>query len=350
MNIFAHQNSLHVQLSSLVTGQVSSKNDLIRATLCPWQRRRRVNEQIYVDSYCKLAEFATVAGGENIEVEVPLYKGLNKNAISLQKCVDAELTNDLAGAFVHGSLGSQEDVGYSDFDALVILKECVLQSADRLACVAGKLQKAQKYMFRQDPLQHHGWFVLTPFDLSCYCEAYFPIVLFQHARSLMAGWPQRISIKKRDSRIELQKAFEAMSLSLLKHLERGIQPKNMYMLKYVLSGFMLLPSFYIQARTGCGVWKADSFALARSDFAEGTWSVMDEVSEIRRNWHVPMTMFRRYLLTRTSIPGWAFRKYLAPPLPVHLKEKIKGGLFSRMALLVGEFRKNFARSGDLSRS
>ncbi len=47
--------------------------------------------------------------------------------------------DDLFGAYVHGSLGTYEEIGYSDFDALVIIKDDVFHSRQRLAALAAEL-------------------------------------------------------------------------------------------------------------------------------------------------------------------------------------------------------------------
>ena len=60
--------------------------------------------------------------------------------------------DDLFGAYVHGSLGNHEETGYSDFDALVIIKDNVFHSRHRLAALATKLGAMrcyQPYTFKQ---------------------------------------------------------------------------------------------------------------------------------------------------------------------------------------------------------
>ena len=107
---------------------------------------------------------------------------------------------------------------------------------------------------------------MTAFDLGYYCEAYFPVALFTHAKSLLEDRGRVLTLRRRAAGYELSAAFVRMADSIQNQLEKNRYPNNMYQLKSLLSRVMLLPALYVQARDGTGVWKADSFEMARKDF------------------------------------------------------------------------------------
>ena len=52
-------------------------------------------------------------------------------------------------------------IKYSDFDALVIIADATFESANTLAKLCQELNQLSQHFYQYDPLQHHGWFVLT---------------------------------------------------------------------------------------------------------------------------------------------------------------------------------------------
>jgi len=234
------------------------------------------------------------------------------------------------GAYVHGSLGTYEEIAYSDFDALVILKDEVCKSSKRLAEVAQKLNRARSIMLDFDPLEHHGWFVLTESDLKFYCNAYFPIELFKYAKSMLNDKGLDLEINLRESCSETREVFEKMADGIIQEVKNRRFPENMFQLKHLMSRFMLLPAFYVQAKTGKGIWKKDSFELARSDFVAADWAIMDEVSEIRMNWSYGLSALKKRLIAHPYILSRSFAKRLAPPIPCVIQDRLTENFFERM--------------------
>lgn len=215
-----------------------------------------------------------------LSIEVGLYAGTNERVLAVRSALEP-IAHELALAVVHGSLGSNEEIAYSDFDALVVLKdECVCDAA-RLRHVAKALTHAQRFMVAQDPLQHHGWFALAESDFERWPEGYLPVAVLQHAQSLLG--PANLSLSCQPielPEVQLRRFCAELKQSLL----RGRWRSNLFATKAVLSQFMLVPALHGQARTGRGVWKGDSFALARATFTEAGWEAMERVSAIRRAW------------------------------------------------------------------
>ena len=248
--------------------------------------------------------------------------------------LESDLTNDLVGAYVHGSLGSYEEILYSDFDALVILRDAVFTSEARLIKVAKKLDFARNFMLQHDPLQHHGWFVMTENQLNCYPESYFPKVLFQSAKSLFETQGCSLSGNASNHDEKLLDPLRVMGGRLACRLRDSHPLGNSFAVKSLLSQFMLLPAFYIQARDGIGIFKDRSFKLAQPDFPSDLWKAMDQVSLLRLQWYVEYSPWQRWFLTRRHpLVRRLARRWIAPPVPIQLLRQLSPQLRQQMAYL-----------------
>jgi len=171
------QNAFHSDIDTYFNGGVLSRSDLYISVLTPWVTFTRYARAIIQKHRQLLAEIP-IGSGPKLNIVIEPYKGKNPHVQQMINYLSEHLEEDLIGAYVHGSLGTYEEIAYSDFDALVILKNNVFESPSSLAKVAMKLNTARSIMFGFDPLQHHGWFVLTEVDLKYYCNAYFPADCF----------------------------------------------------------------------------------------------------------------------------------------------------------------------------
>jgi hypothetical protein len=262
-----------------------------------------------------------------------VYDGGNPQARTLMGELGT-LEPFLAGAYVHGSVATGEEIAYSDFDALVILRDAALGSPATLARVALRLGALRRRMFEYDPLQHHGWFVLAESDLHNYCEAWFPSVLFRHSRSLLPVVGTRVTIRPRDSAVEYRAAFADLAASTLRRIEVGPPSGNAYALKGLLSQFMLLPSLYLQARDGTAVFKRESFALAAMDFPADLWRAMERVSAARLAWQYELSALQRYLLTHRVAQRRLVTRWLRPTTTAALRAMLPPDLWITAARLV----------------
>jgi len=158
-------------------------------------------------------------------------------------------------------------------------------------------------MFEFDPLQHHGWFVLTEADLECYPETYFPHELFKHAKALLPEQGRKLNLQlNNETSNNPTEPFWNLSSKVITRLSKYDYPKNAYRLKGLLSQFMLLPARFVQGRDGKGVYKKFSFAEARKDFSSEQWTIMDEVSEIRAGWHVDIPPLKKIQSKQSGDP------------------------------------------------
>jgi hypothetical protein len=187
-----------------------------------------------------------------------------------------------------------------------------------------------------DTLQHHGWFILTEKDLSEFPLHYFPPVLFNHASSLLPQGTE-LTLKIGEPGHTYQSQLKRVALSVIKKTENGKGLKNMFALKALLSEFMLLPSLFIETKTGKGIYKKYSFEAARPYFSDDEWAVMDEISRIRSEWKYspswkpPKTPF----ITTPFLRKLQASK--AGALPVELTSKLTPAFTARMRNLAALF-------------
>ena len=313
------------------TGQMT-RADLIRSLIAP-SLPFRINAR-----EAKRLHSLKPAGKGTIptEIRVPVYQGSHPAVLQMMSVLKDTLSGDLAGAYLHGSLSTGDSVGYSDFDGLVIIKDEVFESPERTARVALEISRSFSVMVHFDPLQHHGWFILTEKDLSNFPTAYFPPVLFSYASSLLNHGTD-LTIKVAEQHSGYTNQLKRVAHSVISKLDRGKGLKNMFVLKALLSEFMLMPSLFIESKTGEGVYKKYSFELARPHFSAADYSIMDEVSEIRQNWH--------YNATWTISPPpvimtpWLRKQQAARsgPVPVEILQKMNPAFLDRMRNLASLF-------------
>ena len=177
-------------------------------------------------------------------------------------------------------------------------------------------------MQKMDPLQHHGWFVLTEKELDDFPTRYFPPSLFEYAKCLIGNNRFQIHYQNpaNDTRLQL---FISYCNHLLSNINRIEQNLNYYEVKSLLSGFMLLPSVYLQLNSPEGVFKKDSFNLLKGALRQEEYEIMNQVSEIRANWvYQPPMMYKIILSLNSFAINHFFKKKASGKIPTPLKKKL----------------------------
>lgn len=241
--------------------------------------------------------------------------------------------NELLATIVHGSLATGEDIAYSDFDAVAIITDATMRDPSRLAALVRRLAHARLIMFEYDPLQHHGWFVLTEADLWSYSEAMLPSTILEQGRLLGRRQALDLQVRQRVGDGEALQVFLSATRSLQANLSLGRAFRNMYHLKSTLSLFMLLPSLYLHAKTGRPFAKRLSFVAAQNDFSEQEWSAMARVSAIRDAWSYKISRLRRWVVARPWVLRRHVARLLAPPVPSSLRRMVSQELCCGMLTL-----------------
>ncbi len=274
---------------------------------------------------------------EKVYITIDDYPFNNKQVIELGIFLQRNLKEDLAGAYVHGSAGTNELVAYSDLDALVIIKDEVFKDANRIREVALKLKEAENYMYQLDPLQHHGWFVLSESDLIQYDNSYLPAELLPFSKSILLNGIKNIELLVNKEN-KTDTTFEDVCKSVIRKIAKFECPSTLYELKNLLSEFMLLPSLYVQARDGKSVFKKFSFDIARADFEKQDWEIMNEVSAIRKNWNQKQVSRVSERIAARLSPIKIIANLFRAQTPELLKKQINSDFLLRMNLLATSMR------------
>lgn len=265
---------------------------------------------------------------EQEDINIPAYSGSNEYLLKMNKAL-MTLRPSLKAALVHGSFATGEEITYSDFDGLIIISKEALRNRRQLAETAYNLHELRKVMHLIDPFQHHGWFVLSEFDLENYPEWFLPTAVLHHSKSLIGNTRLEINVQEVPD-VDFKKSFLRLCDSLKRKLSSSKLDWNLYQLKAIFSEFMMLPSAYVQARDDKGIFKKYSFAEMRRDFKDDEYAVMDEVSNIRMNWMYDLTDKQRRFFERIDFLSWKKRQKIELSTPVFIEMSMSNGIFSRM--------------------
>lgn len=322
----------HQQLANYVNGGALRRGDLLRSVLSP----KGVYSKNATQVCLAFNRVAGRTGEQSTDIEFRPYSGDNPYLLKLRELMQP-LAKDVLCVLLHGSCGDGRTTGYSDVDALVVIRDEVFLDPQRLVALARPLSAACRQMYRFDALQHHGWFAISVQDLSNFPEEVLPLAAMKDAVVLFGE--RRLSIRYSET---TQKVFSQRADRQFEKLEEqlssGWRPSNLYQLKSLFSEFMLLPVLLMQAKTGKGYSKRESFAAARSSFDPETWAIMDEVSVLREKWEYRPGLLSAWVLRR---PGYFFRKVRRrwpTRIPAQLKRKCDPDFFQRMGKFIAAGR------------
>ena len=239
------------------------------------------------------------------------------------------------GAMVHGSLAEKNAIGYSDFDALVIIKSEVFNEPRELNRVASKLTGLTTWMRTYDPLQHHGWFVVPESLLGQFPEDYLPVAAMTMGRTLVG--PTDLEINA----IPLCKAnenFRRIADLTIEEFSTGLFLQSAYWTKSTFSKFFLLPSLFHQAFHQRGICKRDSFAQLKLHGKLASLESMDRASRVRELWDHQVPSWTKPWIRRGGRAGkWIAKRY-SGKVASRLLEPL-GKDFSQMAIRLIESMK-----------
>ncbi len=249
------------------------------------------------------------------------YTGNNFTAATLKNLTLAQLKDDIYDIIIHGSIADDTACPYSDFDCLIVLNDDVLSSAARLARTASKLRKWQKLMLHTDVLQHHGWFVALKSDFNCWDQTYLPAEVFFHAKSLLNSGEYELRVFT-DTAEDFKTPFLKLYHELMGITPAAIGKMNSYELKNFMSRFFLMPALYYQAKNQKGIYKKDSFRLARHDFPDNIWEPVSALSALRLHWVQQYPSMTNHLIKAFFLWPSGIRKFFYPRASAQIKSTI----------------------------
>jgi predicted nucleotidyltransferase len=341
-NFFSDQKKFIELLSRYIRGGSIGKTDLLLSLLSVSFSFRK-NAPNIINKYNKTYKQEKILNNEFKIITIDTYNGNNREVEQMIEYINKYLPGDLFGVYLHGSLATNEEIFYSDFDALVILKQEIFKRSEHLSRVAEHLFRAEEFMLAKDPLQHHGWFVMTENDLKNYPEYYFPHELFRYSKCLLGEKKFSIHLNENGYMTDLQKSFHKLCKSVVKKLESKTFFKNNYVFKNLLSEFMLLPAVYIQSKTGQGIFKKFSFEKLKEELGEH-YRVMDEISQIRLSWrHEPSPYYLSLIRKKNVLCRKIAAKFFSGNVERELLEKFNNEMIRQLVVFVNELKSRLER-------
>lgn len=253
-----------------------------------------VLSELYKDfSRIRGRDTKSAAKPECTELEFAGYKKSDLDYLNplkeLKGYARKSLKQYLSGFYLHGSFATKDYIkGWSDVDTLAIISRNTLENPEKLLELRDKMYLMRRFFYRVDPLQHHGSIIISEYDIKNYCQAYFPVAIFRHAKSFFDE-DRAETFKTRDYSGEaLSSMFWFVSYFRKLNKEKKYNMGS-YDLKVLLHSITLFPSMYLQAKGILG-YKKFSFDIAKKDFKMESWKVIDDVSSLRRSWKSPGAM------------------------------------------------------------
>lgn len=203
----------------------------------------------------------------------------------LQKTSQKKLSFLIDCFLVHGSFATKDFLDkWSDLDALIILNNRVFQDVKTLNYFKKNIRRLSLTCYKIDPLNHHLFFFLTNFDLNYYPACFFPPVLFNYSVLLLGR--ANLEIKLRPDNYQKIQAISDFTERFRNKFLKAEYSRNLARWKEDLAQVMLLPSLLLQAK-GIYLYKKDSFGKAKRVFPELDFSVVEQATNLMKNWSRP---------------------------------------------------------------
>ncbi|MEZ7945809.1 MAG: hypothetical protein QMB73_07085 [Flavobacteriaceae bacterium] len=247
----------------------------------------------------------------NEHILISTYNYDNSCVKKIKSLIEEKYAFLFKAVIIHGSLGTNEDIKFSDFDGLLIVKDDWLNSKE----LSSFKKESFRYILEYDPIQHHGWFQLKESDLNNYPNNYLPISVLQNSKLIFPDINEiQLNIKLNDF-IDYKEALFNVLNPLEERLALNWKPINMFQLKSFLSQIMLLPCLFYSALNNKGIFKRESFETVKPYFSDEEWSPIKLCSKARLNWEYDLNFIQKVLMHR---PERIFRKLtkkvISPPI------------------------------------
>jgi hypothetical protein len=242
-------------------------------------RRRRSGLLSIAASTEAHAGLPTVPNDAAIEIGQEPWQPVAPRARNLAGNLRASLAHDdVLALIVYGSQARTGTTAFSDVDAVLLISDHAAESRAALRSLRPRVLAAQRAVLAYQPMQHHGFEIVTPRLLRAAGAALeMPAVALAETRAVVGG---RVTacFAPRD-RLDDPQPLRRIVGALAKITS---WPAHPWALHVAVSMFELVPALYLQGR-GHAVPKAESFASAREEFGAAWWPY-DRLNEVRQEW------------------------------------------------------------------
>lgn len=194
--------------------------------------------------------------------------------------------------FIHGSMSTLDYVqGFSDLDILLVLKRNATICSRSLEKCREVLYPLTKYLYQVDPLQHHGFMIVSELDAKYYPQSYLPVVVMERSTAVMSN--SAIPVRTRSSTVELLHEIWRIGqyFRRMKHDGKVDRGYELFEFKLMTSLILLLPSLYLQL-VDRPIYKRESFVRIGQYYSDSS-DILTHASAVRLSWdYRPITLLR----------------------------------------------------------
>ncbi len=214
--------------------------------------------------------------------------------------------------FLHGSMADRKYTAFSDVDDLIVIDSSAWQDPESLMNSATLLTQVAREYQNIDPLQHHGHWVITEFDLLLYNQSYMPLVVFNEAIRITGKSQIKFRLTSdysgfvRNARLTIQ--------SISQRLQQAEQKEgiNAFDLKCLVGEISLLPAYIFQTQ-GNMLSKPEAISRASELYTPTALEALKWSTRVR-NEFAPLVYNQRTNILKTVAKLTCSRRHLAEKL------------------------------------
>jgi Nucleotidyltransferase domain len=260
------------EAASRLAGFLNGTHHRLRAS----RGARDGSARAVVEAFRYMRPSAGVAA-QTLELGLDLWTPVGAEERRLRDSLDGCLATDgVLELVLFGSLARGSTTGFSDVDAVLVVDDSVAADRGALSRLRPSVLAAGRAVFAYQPMQHHGFLVVTPNLLKDPSGLGMPAAALSTTRSLF-GVATSASVPL--SMGDPGGRFQRLSGTLA---SIRTWPRHPWSLHRAIAMFELAPVLYLQA-TGRMSAKHTSFGLACSEFTD-IWHPYDTLAAIRERW------------------------------------------------------------------
>jgi hypothetical protein len=279
------------------------------------------SSQIAKRVFSKINTAAHSHAGSYYQVTPSAYKGNNTVVKLIQQQLQESTLTSIKAAIVHGSIGDGNEIGYSDFDGIVIVDANEIKNVENLLELHQLIKKTELLFFEQDALQHHGWAIFLLNDLRDFKDHLFPLELIQNGKTIFAADGFTIEAQNTSEKDQYKAVLNNLCSSIVHKASHLSTLRNQYIFKNLLSEIMLLPAAFLQAKYYKTISKKESFYNLKNDFPTIDITILNWASDVRQNWAQDSLNLKTQLFHQFKKAGLPI-SFLAPKTPENILDQL----------------------------
>ena len=226
------------------------------------------------------------------EIEQFDYRKQDPNVLNRLQQRSTELEE--VSVYLHGSMATRDHTSFSDIDDFVVLNQDSWDSFSKFERNVERLGEMAKKMYEYDPLQHHGHWVFTHFDLNCFDPSRMSPSILKTALRLAGERKIELSV------ISSSQLYSRPLWSIVQVIRHGLSSIergdiNLFQLKKLVSAISLMPALLAQIE-GIEIDKKTAIQKKEELLIEEALSGVNWATNIRRHWSDVPKMYRTNII------------------------------------------------------